>query len=342
MDKDAPNSKPMFRLDKWVNLYELVFDIAIAGLSVLIYRAVSPGTGFLFLDHNPMFSLAAMALSQFFIVMFFGHIFRRYMEIGDKTGWVWVFTAAVLYIGINSMFFIMPIEVYQAVSSLPEIGISGNPESGAVWDKVLNFAKTIPFIGKDIGFALAPISSVFIILGFSAGFPRKDLKNLDYFITFPKYIMWIFGPLAAIFIFLKFGIIIGIVFVLLMAGAQMLNIYMKKTPKQEEKAVPKHIGGVPSMLLQITIPLATALALMIWQELMIVRAVRVSAAAGQEYVPSNIFLILVTGGLIPVRILAALAPPYRPVNTAFAAASLYVYFSSLMFAVRNFQDFSLK
>ncbi|NPV03021.1 MAG: hypothetical protein HPY53_16730 [Brevinematales bacterium] len=306
MDADVSNNKPMFRLDKWVNVYELAFDLAIAAATALIYRAAAPVTGLILVDNNPFQMIPVMAAAEFFIMLFFGQIYRAYNdEMLNPPRILSAFSDIVLFIAINGVFFLMPAMLASAVRSIPEIG-------------------------ENVEFAFVPLSGAFIILGITLGFPRKRLKEIEPLLSIPLAITPLLGVISLLFIIFTYGIIPGILYLIFVGGALLVNRLLIMSPEREKPIKPAPNIRPVRIIAGILLPIATALALIMWQEMVIVRAVHNSIAAGETLTPWNILVLLTIGGLLPVRLLAALAPPYKPVNTVVSIGAFIFYYTYLV------------
>ena len=306
MNENSPAKGLSFRLDKWVNLYELVFDIAIAAVTALIYRAAAPVTGLILVDNNPIQMIPVMVMAEFFIMLFFGQIYRVYNNgMLNPPRILSAFSDIILFIAINGIFFIMPAMLASAVKSIPEIG-------------------------DNVEFAFVPLSGAFIILGITFGFPRKSLTEIEPLLSIPLAITPLLGIISLLFIIFTYGIILGVLYLLFVGGALLANRLLLLSSEREKPVKPASSIRPGRIIAGILLPIATAFALIMWQELVIVRAVHNSIAAGETLTPWNILVLLTIGGLLPVRLLAALAPPYKPVNTVISIGAFLFYYSYLV------------
>lgn len=315
MNETTPAGGQAFRLDRWVNLYELIFDIIIAGIAGFFYRLAAPDTGFILIDTGPLPMLCVMAGAEFFIMLFFGQVYRRYNDIILKPPRIVdALSGIILFIAINGIFFMMPAVLASALHGLPEIG-------------------------ENIEFAFVPISGAFIILGITFGFPRKSLKDIEPLASLPIAITGILGVVSVLFVIFSYGIVLGILYFIFVGGALLTNrlIFMRPEPEEAKQQTPA--SSPWRIIAGILLPIAAAFALTVWQELVTVRAVSNTIAAGETITPWNIILIMTVSGLIPVRILTILAPPFRPVNAGLAVLTMQFYFSSVAGAIDKLMAF---
>jgi hypothetical protein len=305
------NKRFLENIFRWVNLNELVFDAAIAGISMILYHILAPVSGFLLFDTDPLVMLPIMGVSEFCIMLFFGQIYRVFNEENLNPPRVLsALSDIILFIAINGIFFLMPALMASVVRSIPDIA-------------------------ENIEFALVPISGAFIILGITFGFPRRNLKDIEPLLSLPLAITALMGVISVLFVLFTYGVIPGIIYILFIGGALLLNRLLLLKPEKEAalRPVPKIRAG--RVIAGIIVPIAVVFALMVWQELIVVRSVTNALAAGETLTPWNIVVLMTLSGLIPVRILAILAPPIRPINAGIAVISMFFYFLSIAAAIKK-------
>ncbi|OHD57222.1 MAG: hypothetical protein A2Y33_07455 [Spirochaetes bacterium GWF1_51_8] len=316
IENTPPKSPFIETLLKWINPYELIFDLAIALIAGAVYRAAAPVTGFILLDTGPLAAIAVMALSEFFLMLFFGQIYRRYNNSAiEKPPVIEALSGIVLFIAINGLFFSMPSTIYSMLLTFPDF------EHG-------------------VEFAIVPVSGAFIIIGVSVGFPLNKFKEVEPFLSIPLAITGLLGVVSVLYIVFSFGVIAGLLYALMPVTAYLIHFFLKERAARSGEAKPrsKVLGTIAAVLLPIT----AALALSVWQEIVVVRSVMVMSDPGQAFTGWNLLVLMLVSGLLPIRLLAALAPPYKPVNTVIAVLSLAFYFTSLFTAAEKFREFIAK
>ncbi|OHD56926.1 MAG: hypothetical protein A2Y33_08160 [Spirochaetes bacterium GWF1_51_8] len=295
---------------RWINPYELFFDLAIGLTAAIIYRAAAPVTGFILLDTGPLFAFAAMAISEFFIMMFFGQVFRRHDRvITEKSRGFDLFTLLLVFFTVGGVIFIMPAMLSFILESIPDFP-------------------------QGIGFTLVPVSGAVIIIGVCFGFTRDLFGKIRIFLALPLSLTGLMGAASVIYIGFTYGWLNAGLYALLPVGAIVLYWIMKGRAERL-KDVPIRTRKAARILGSILLPVAAALSMMVWQELMIVR-VALIAHEGSTVAPWNLFVFLLMSGLIPIRILAAIAPPFRPVNFGIAVIAFYFYFTSILSAAERY------
>jgi hypothetical protein len=307
MNENSLAAGHAFRIEKWINIYELVFDAAIAGISMILYHILAPVSGFLLFDTDPLLMLLIMGVSEFCIMLFFGQVFRAHEDSSEK---LTTLTIIIIILAIHFVFLIMPARL------------------SAVFEK-------IPGIGDELVFAFVPISGAFVILGITFGFPRIYLKDFSPIFGFVFALSGLLSVLSFIEILLKFGIIPGLIFLLIVGSPLLINriIVLRPIPKKSKKTSPllKPLRIIAGILISV----AAAFSLMVWQELITVREVQNAVSAGEHISPWHILLMLFFSGIIPVRILAIIAPPFRPINAGIAVISMFFYFFSIAAAINK-------
>jgi hypothetical protein len=119
---------------------------------------------------------------------------------------------------------------------------------------------------------------------------------------------------------LLFGLILG------PAGFILGNSRIPEISTQA--AAVKRAGGLRLAAVRIVLPVIVASLLLLWQEIMILTCI--AKDAGNHITISPVLFNLVLGGVIPLRILVALVPPYRIVSTGVGLVSLAIYITALV------------
>ncbi|NPV03022.1 MAG: hypothetical protein HPY53_16735 [Brevinematales bacterium] len=305
MNESPAVAKPPFRIGKLINLNELIFDIALTVIGVMVYRMVVPKTGFL-TSGMDFWTLFIIVLGvQFIVVVFFGSIYRQFEEIAEGHGFVRVLINIILFVAITGVYVLMPLELF----------------------RIFEHMENAP---TDFSFVVFGLMGYMIILGALAGFRLDQIESLKYILYVPGMVTIATLPIAIIYFFINHGVLAGILTIVILAGILIGVFFLKKRLENKDPSENKTVIRLKSVLYMAVIPILTVVALTIWQELTLISTARSMANNDLAISAENILPILLWSGFIPVRILAALAPPYKPVNTVITLGSFYFYYISLV------------
>ncbi|NPV00896.1 MAG: hypothetical protein HPY53_05915 [Brevinematales bacterium] len=292
---------------KYVNLDELVYDITLL-LLVLFLRGMIVPPGKTLIDVLNPYTGTALLLGIFFSVAYYvGFLQSRYTEALeahpvalDRVIRVSMITLFVMIITVTIIFFRMFPGADNALSMACVFGGFCMVASGIIWSS----AK------KEKDGCMMSIS-VFIV----------SLIIIHFFISFINCEDNPPSILRALGIFAAGAVVLSLLFV--------LNVHISD----------KLFGGknktgnvVIAVLFNVIIPLMTAIMVGFWQEI---------AAAGVigvlhngeliNYIMAGVLLLTV----VIVRVLMALAPPYRIINTGIGIASFTVYIVMLIINISS-------
>ncbi|OHD55451.1 MAG: hypothetical protein A2014_05160 [Spirochaetes bacterium GWF1_49_6] len=284
---------------KYANLDELVFDITLALFAIFFRRIVVPEGKTIVGILTPVSALVLTLMIDFTVSLLVGGLYLRYEKTIEKHPAVKKIILPVIFITVLFLFLGIPAVMHEQ-GLLP-----------LEW-------MIIPFI-----------AGLFLILaGGSFGF-SKDKKQGCITGAILFAIPGLFGLIYAL---LYFGVDMGNWFAgigIMIGGIIAFAGILVLLTKIAEKLFDHETGGYTlpgTVLFGFLLPFLIAVSLGFWQEIIAVNQVK-TAEGGKEFIQTIVTLIMY--GIIPVRIMMALAPPYRIINTGVGLASLTVYIFTL-------------
>jgi hypothetical protein len=282
---------------KYVNLDELVYDITLLALALFLRGLIVP-QGMTIVDVLNPISGTILLLAVFFSVSYYmGFIQSRYIEAlkeresaQNKVVALSMVTLIVMIIAVTIIF------------------VRAFPDADPVFSMALVFGGLCMVASGIVGSSAKKEKGG---CSLSIGVFMLSLIIIYFFISFYKCEDNPESILTALGIFAAGGAVLVLLF--------RLNVYVSdKIFDGKNKAG----NAIIFILFNIIIPLMTALMLGFWQEI---------SASGMIGVlqSTDVISIILSGVLfltvISVRVLMALAPPYRIVNTGMGAVSFTVY-----------------
>jgi hypothetical protein len=293
------------KVSRWVNLNELIFDAVLTIIGLVVYRLIVPASGFLTsgIGFWPLFIIVLGV--QFIVIVFFGSLFRQFEELTGKLTFLRVLIRIILFLAITGLYVLMPLELYRIFSQTEEIQ-------------------------NDFALAVFGLMGYIMILGAITGFRLDQLKVIKFILYVPGLMTIGTLPITVIYFFTYHGILAGILSIVILAGVMFGVIVLKQHFENKKPTEKPALIRMKSVLLIAGIPILTVAALTVWQEMTLISTARAMANNNMAISPENILPVLLWSGFIPIRILAALAPPYKPVNTVITLGAFYFYYTSLV------------
>lgn len=320
---------------RFINIDELVFDALIISFAGFIYGLLVP-PGKSLVDSLPPAGIFLLGLLvNFFITLFMGRIYRSFLGACDA-GYVTVPLKVLFFFGIAGVYLAL-ILFFAAYRIMPWSGLPREMDSLLI---------------------LAPVYPLF--WGMFCGFGPDELGEVKYTLYIPGCLAAVMIPYASV----MFGYYIrwywGIISFPLLILALYLPYFLRALydrrnearrlagikkrmqtatieedlPTPAEDIVSRHgVSPLRSVLEslgdQLLLPALMALALLLWQVMTVEMLSRAYGNWGLSPDTDFIFLSLFISGIVPLRILSQLAPPYKAVNTLITGAALFFYITSL-------------
>ncbi|OHD57221.1 MAG: hypothetical protein A2Y33_07450 [Spirochaetes bacterium GWF1_51_8] len=297
------------KLVSLVNIYELIFDLTITAVSLIVYRLILLPGGFIFIGIEPLSGLFLFFGAQFFTALFFTAIYRRFTEIREDSKFVEGVIKVVMFLGITGLYILMPLEIFHYIDRMP---------------------------GKnsEFGFVILSLSGLLISLAVYIGTPKDDFPTVKYTIYVPMVVGVACFPVAVFHVFAS-SVIGGIVFLIVTAGIVVAAVMIKNGIAKRKEPLPRLVTRTGSAFMLFALPVLTAVAIAAWQELSLISTVTGFTNNKLPVRHEDVIIMMTLGGLIPIRLLAALAPPFRIINLAVAVPAMYYYFTSLLAAAEK-------
>ena len=319
-----------------INLDELVFDLTLSVAALVVYRLIVPRDGFLFMKTGVVEMIVIILCVLFFTALFFAGILRKYDELSEdcrlgiyppagnrihaidrlnkwmaETPFVGFLLGACIFVGINGLFILMPMDLYKAVTKIAVDAGREDANQFIVMFTLFLAGMSVILAGVTLLKGLQSLMKWFTITII------PFLAAVVMWITSIIYFAYLFGAVGVIlFILISSGLVAGIV---------LLKVYFRD---REITDIPVLEKVVPPVRM-IVIPIFTALAMMAWNEMILISSANQLADNHISIDMANIFPYLLLGGLIPIRAVILFAPPVKPLNIVIAGAAFAWFFINL-------------
>lgn len=322
-------------LKKYVNLNELIFDLTVFIILLFSMDIILPGGRKLVELYSPLSIFFIVLATSFFLMLFLSDIYRRFINTVSPV--ITVFIKVVFFLSITAIYMVI-LTFFSSHQMMP-------------WPQKLSHELEMIFL-------LIPIYP--IVWGLSLGF-QDNFDEIKYTLYVPGTMAFIMTPLTAVFASYYFHWWLGppvfAALIILLAGPwyiakkitgkkadaisrNIMSQYRKKGKltcgemAAIEKEVTMSAPGYPVLSkLQyfwenLLFPLAAAVAIILWQKVTVEMFYKAYSNWKMQPDMNIIFWALVWSGIVPLRILSALAPPWKLLNTLLACGSLsyYIYY----------------
>jgi len=327
------------RIERYFNVREVVFDLAVAFLAAWLLDYIRADSGRLRDAMGYGTAQALVLVEEFFIAFFLGRMARGFCdkELSGR------FTSGIRPIAVIYVLFSLYM-LFMLFVSLP-------PLFNAEGFLTYVFGIMVLVLGAFTGLAAwAMEDDPFFREGRAArksrgvgdDTRRSPVKRfIDYLgntadgISYAKHPVLIALPLVAflftiVFVVMMFHRAKGFTGLLVFAGAIVAGIavlyvtgIMCLLVMTGYRHVREKLPGAYFLITNVAHPAVTAFLLLVWNSIYMDAAFRESGTRGVAYV---LFILTVTG-IIPVRVFMALEPPVRPVNLflGLVALAYFVY-----------------
>lgn len=320
-------------LKRYLNVNELTFDIVVALIVFFGIDFLLPG-GRRFVElYSPGQILVIALLSAFFVMLFLGDIYRRYINT-TGSGVLIAFIKIVFFCAISSIYLVV-LTFFTSHHVMP-FSLAGIRE-------------------LEMVVFLMPVYPV--IWGVTLSFPPDEIDSVKYTLYIPGMMAVALIPVTALMAgyYISWFLVLPVlvVLILLLAGPYYLKQRLMKkrsdeffrrfhaelreekpvTQKDIERIKNNISGEYDSRAVKfflsswhvVLFPVFCATALILWQKMTVEMLLQAWANWHVEPDLNTIFWILAVSGIVPVRILAEIAPPWKPVNTLVASGALLYY-----------------
>ena len=295
----------MKNISRFINIQELIFDIIIVITAYKLYSIVIP-QGKTFISAFNEFTLLCVIMSiEFIIISYLGLLYDEIGVLFDTT--VGLFLLKPFYFIIITGLFLELIVAVFLFDLVPLKQLKGDAEF------VILLALTAPFL-----------------MSLLAGFSEDAIQGLKYFFYVPGTLLLVAVPVNCFIIGYYsrwyWGLLSLPAMLLVLFSPLLIRLLLGKIIKKEVKAV----SVMKSVFSNLLFPAIVALALAFWHEIIFKAAIKTQI--NNKMAVSKGFMIgsLFFSGLLPVRLLMALQPPYRIINTILSLGAFGYFFYNMM------------
>jgi hypothetical protein len=181
-------------------------------------------------------------------------------------------------------------------------------------------------LGGDAEFVILLILTAPFLMALFASFDLDDIDDVTYLFYIPGMILFLAIPITAIVIGYRFHWYLGILalpgIILILISPYIIKHLIKRIVILNDN---KNFRILKSGMRNLLLPVVVALALAFWHEFAF-KAIIQSQINNKMPITTNFTIgFLFLSGLIPVRIMAALEPPYKILNTIIGLG-VFLYF----------------
>jgi hypothetical protein len=303
------------KLKQIINSDETVIDFILLIFSCIITFYLIPEKSILIKILNPYSVLILIFFIEFFCILFISEQYKKMFKFSEKkdAGFIAKF---LFFITVTGLYFIMIITV-----------VFFNLYIG---NTALEYLKS----NHELSLVIFVILGFPIMLGYLIGFPAETWKKTNYIIYVPAtlyFLMLLIStatffyhslPLWALFIFIT-----G-------AGGLIVPVYLKTSKKHSglrKKIENRYLKyrAIRKIWKSILLPLIIIVMFIFWEELVLITMVQTAYNNDIVLNPLIILFSLLLSGILPLRLLALLTPPFKIINIITGILVLYFYFNSL-------------
>jgi len=327
-----------------ININEMVFDITVSFFALFFYRLFLPENGLVLSKISLLTAFVLILSVQFFMALFLADIlqtFDRYRDdcfadkypkpgkhvgVSDKINewlllnpYIYIVIVILYFAGISGLYILMPLELYKIVGELVDAQrITGGMNE--YLDILTPFLTGLPVL----------IVGLMMFKGEGPGIGITNPLTRWYGISLVPFMMFSFvWPLSSKYFAHAFGLIGGFLFMLITIPLFAGVIFLKVRSAEKKYTEIPTIAIILKPLRMIAVPFFTAVAMILWHELVLANSVKVLQQKQIVINLLNVFPLLLLSGLIPIRLVILLVPPVKPINVLISTASLIFFLTSL-------------
>lgn len=286
-------------LSKFLNLDELIFDAVVVAFLWYLSRQLTHDGGSFINYLTPLTTLFLIYSIQFFLTWQLGKLYNRYSELKDSRSGRAMKKTAGFIVWMVLVFLLMSLPV-----NFEKFGLL--PDPYMMWAFVGGVFAMM--IGGAIGFHAQ---------GTRFEFEISNLKSNNPVSTF---LLLFTAPLSIfmLYLLLYFGIDRGqwgVGTLVFFGGMTAYAVASQWLSKQVSKAFKKPVVREIFIIFRnLTVPFIAATCFMLWQSINILGSIEFSVSETGAADMGFVFFNLILTGILPYRILLAIAPPNKPLN----------------------------
>ncbi len=302
---------PVTGIKRYFNINELVFDLAV--LIVLGYGIdyILPGGRSLIELYSPGALYGIVLISIFFLMLFLADIYKAYTG-NTGNSFLMVLIKIIFFLSVTAIY-LVTLTFYSSLHILP-------------WNMPVHRE-------MDMIFLLIPVYP--IVWGLTVGF-AGDIREVKYTLYVPGMMSFamipVYSAIVGYHISWWLALPVFIILIVLLTG-----------PGYAAGRISRSVSGALSSNSGLRVlktawgsfmfPVFTALGIILWQKITVEMFYQAYANWKQPPDMGVIFRALIWSGIVPVRILSAMAPPWKLTNTLIGACAVAYY---IFYLYKNF------
>jgi len=293
------------RIQQYINWGELFFDVVIfLSINFLYELIVAPGKTLLTSYDNKML-LFIIVLIEFIVISYLGSLYRNFGRY--LCGISGFFLRVIFFIIINGMFMLMII----AVAVLKILPLST--------------------LGGDAEFIILLILTAPFLMALLTSFDLDDIDDVKYLFYLPATLLFLAVPISSLIIGYRshwyLGLLAFPVIILILLSPLLIKHLIKRIGLSDEN---RFFSITKKLWVGLLFPGVVALALVFWHELSFKAIIQTQINNKMPITTSFMVGSLFLSGLIPVRIIAAIEPPYKILNTLISIGVFSYFFWTMI------------
>ena len=324
-------------IKKYVNVNDFVFDIIVGVILILGIDFILPGGRRLIDIYSPLNIWFITFIGAFFLMLLLGDIYQRYMAF-ISNGFIAALIKVIFFLAISSIYMAILL-FFSSFHAMP-------------FD--------IPNIREfEIITVLLPVYP--IVWGLSIGFSPEDFNSIKYTLYIPGMLAIALIPAVSLRVGYYFAWLLALaaflILVVAMGGPFAIKKFFSDKRYREifrrirearaqnksfshedlqdiynEMSTTDHGLTVAFMLSgwqNILFPVLCAAGIILWQKVTVELMIQIYKNWNSPPDYNTIFWMLIWTGIVPIRILSEIAPPWKLINSIVAAGILAYYVFTL-------------
>lgn len=293
------------KINSIINLNELLFDIIVAVFAFIVMQIFIPEGRPMILELGPEGILFLVFFLQFFVAVYLGVLFGEFRSSMERSRVVKNLIRFFFGITVNGMFLIL----------------------------LITFALYVEFpgdyFGRETNLLIVFILSVPLIMGFFLGSPVDLQREMMPILWMP---FGVFIPMlfyTCLVIGWKVHWFLGLLSFPLLVALVAAPLVGKKYLTKKVDISKRMKKGLSLLCRDIVFPALMAVAFIYWQELTIMGVFKSASNNNITVSMTHLYLALALGGLIPIRLVMAVTPPFKPANVFMGVIAFVLYIISV-------------
>lgn len=296
---------------RWIKIPDMVFDGILLLFSLYMLQWLIPQQTGIALRLSPGFSFFLLLFLELIAIMYMGTLYAEFQQRKGARKKVPAWVTAVFFFAVNGMFLTLMITSLFLKAS--HLDFLQSMMAVRHWEMMFIFIMTIP-----------------VILGFLVSFPDENGKsNQSAIIFLPMTVFMIFLLIlfGNIWHDLHFGY--AMLFLagtaLVTAGPFFIGWSIRRVVREKPQWTEYTVQGWKKLIL----PALVAVMFVLWQDYTLMTMAKAVINNRLEVSEMHLWISLIVSGVIPMRMLVLLTPPFRWINLLTGAAVMYLYLMSM-------------